>query len=367
MNSFDKGINLSVALILAFGIGSCKSSSQKEPIQMVKSTSIETRKPTSTKLTPDRCFVQGYNQNDVNRLTDQFQIDVSSLDRNYNESLRNLSGKTADELNQSMLNLIQSSGRQVENLSKNYIDEYNRMVTDCPVNDPSSRSEVESDCICEIDDYPKEHQIFYRAGCALWSAQQRRCKSKAIVSKGFDYKLFASRARSTALNVGYVGHWGGSNQMKEYIEMNFETLLKSGMNLRIDNTACYPMDRPEQIENYLRTLQLPANSRVVIRGNQNLSVGKWDVFFLLRHANIWAQTELVSTGVRTYYPKCSDYIDGYCMTGIQTGTGAKCVEDGSTKLTHLRCCRKNLRTQNTDTSGISAPDSVWLKNPTVCE
>jgi hypothetical protein len=55
------------------------------------------------------------------------------------------------------------------------------------------------------------------------------------------------------------------------------------------------------------------------------------------------------------------------MTGIQTGTGAKCVEDGSTKLTHLRCCRKNPRTQNTDTSGISAPDSVWLKNPTVCE
>lgn len=212
-------------------------------------------------------------------------------------------------------------------------------------------------CICEIGRYPQEQQGFFKAGCNIWLGGQKCSKSK-IVESGYDYRNELNENDSDQLKykIGYVGHWSGSSETINHIETSIYPLIKNGNSVYYDNTACSGQSNAENVQKYLNSLKLNPGQEITVKGNQAISIGKWDVV-LANSANFWAITSSKFNAPK--YPACKDFKNSSCMHWVQQGDSGLCSEkNGSVK--RLFC--KELKSVNSENPyGTMTPSFGWAE------
>lgn len=315
--------------------------------------------PQVTKMSCSASSVQAA----LDDINDRFKDKVQILTEDYEKSLTGLKGKTTDQLNTSMLYLIQNTNNRYAQLQNQYNQDYQNIAKTCRLN---SIVQKQDHCLCEIGAEPRGQQFSFRAGCAIWLMQQRNCKAKQTVAPDFDFITYIQQTRAKSLSVGYVGHWSNTQQLVNYIQKRFETPIRDGVSIRIDNTGCSAMNSPITLEYYLKSIHKPTTSLLTIRGNQGLSVGKWDVFFFLRRANLWAQTTSHNGQVITTYPQCSSFEEHGCLYEAQGGTTGQCLQaNGSLKT--LTCCRISQQSAARGVYSNDVPETKSAWSATSCQ
>ncbi|MFN8847835.1 MAG: hypothetical protein ACK5W9_13370 [Bdellovibrionales bacterium] len=165
-------------------------------------------------------------------------------------------------------------------------------------------------CICQIGSEPSYQIPIFKLGCALWLTQQTNCHSKKILSEKNSLINFVEINEN--LSLGFVGHWGSSEQLALFLEKKvLPVALKKKLNrVRLDNTACSAMDNPEVVKNWLTQTQTQyPEIHFRIRGNQLKSIGMWAPLTNVK-TNVPA---VVSSSYRyTLFPLCKNFEGSSC-------------------------------------------------------
>lgn len=190
-------------------------------------------------------------------------------------------------------------------------------------------------CYCEIGDYPSEQQGFFKVGCNLWLAGQKNCDIKEIVPQNTRYQDMNLSCANGEMSVGYVGHWGSSYQMVSYLQRTIvPAMQKHNVSVKVDNTACLAMDNPNIIHDYIKAIPFNRDQFLDVKGNQVLSIGKWDSV-IGKSANFAAS---VSSRLDTVdYPSCKSFRGYNCVQQVQLGQYGYCRENNGS-VVQLTCC-----------------------------
>lgn len=208
-------------------------------------------------------------------------------------------------------------------------------------------------CYCETGNYPSEQVGFFQTGCTLWLNSQKNCSTKATVPQGTDYMQIQTARSTTSLSIGYVGHWSSVYETISYIKTYVLPLMsQKKMSVSIDNTACRSMSNPEAMLDFVKSLKL-SDSSLEVRGNQAISVGKWDIFG--KSLNFTAAVSSKKSEV--IYPSCRSYEDSPCLAQFQMGESGKCLNINK-KVQTLTCCE--VQDYNSDT-GAADTKYLWSK------
>lgn len=199
----------------------------------------------------------------------------------------------------------------------------------------------ETCCICQTGTGMAFELPFFDVGCKIWLAQQSGCDMKKTVKYQRDSLSYIPRSCDGGeVRLGFVGHWNSTRQTINFLEPLIEEgMFRRKMSFDIDNTACFAMDRPNDLKNFFDyKQQLPAEQFLRFRGNQVLSVGTWDdIPFAFGSSNFYAIYDS-RTGQVTY-PNCSEFRGEVCSAtfGIQKGQRGQCINEQG-ELEILECC-----------------------------
>lgn len=197
-------------------------------------------------------------------------------------------------------------------------------------------------CVCEIGHNSVE-EPFYRAGCAAWIAKKVCLRSK-IVKMDYGETLSDHLPKlkdGDKLHIGFVGHWSSSYQTERFVQRNILPIFDDvSVKVTYDNTACSPMSEPQNIQDFLSSLELPKGSSLTIKGSQGISLGLWDAVSISK-ANFYAEA---STEFSTpKYPKCKKYEGKKCSGIFQPYTSGYCVDPKEEGRVTLSCEPKRKR------------------------
>jgi len=193
-------------------------------------------------------------------------------------------------------------------------------------------------CICQ---YPKEDAKygggykgeigFYKMGCSLWLVGERKCRKNKIMDINIpltEYldELDEELEEGEKVRVGYVGHWGSSSELVDYIKNEIVPVTKKyNVPVSVENTACYGMEDPQLVSKYLHSLYSNESNYITVEGTQTTSIGMWDkVSFAFRKADLVAFAD--SREEAAIYPKCEEFLNRRC-TGFQEGDVGLCVDE----------------------------------------
>ncbi len=143
------------------------------------------------------------------------------------------------------------------------------------------------------------------------------------------------------MHLGYVGHWGSSNQLINFIEDNVAHVLKEkDMSLKLDNTACNAMDRPELVKAYVDGRKLVSDDKTIeVKGNQTISIGMWNSL-TFGDANLNAI--ITNKNQKSILPSCNKFENEFCIGEFQNMQVGRCIsKNGEQKL--LFCKEKKFK------------------------
>lgn len=203
-------------------------------------------------------------------------------------------------------------------------------------------------CICT---YPKEDAkygggykgeiLFYKMGCALWLLTETRCRKEKIMDINLPLETYLDnkiKAKDKKIRIGYVGHWGSSDEYIDYVDEYIAPLLnRYEQSIEVDNTACLAMEEANQVQEHIEKYDYKENQSLKLEGNQTTSIGMWDKLSIrFRKADLTATAS--SDNSKLLYPKCKKFVGKRC-TGFQLYEKGLCSEEDST-LTELICNHK---------------------------
>lgn len=197
----------------------------------------------------------------------------------------------------------------------------------CGVN-KITQDETERVCVCEVqakrNSNAKEYP-FYRAGCSNWLARQK-CSVKKIVEEGDSIDDLLVGGEKSALIMGYVGHWSGSEESIRYLEERIEPIVKKhDVTVYYDNTACSGASDPVAMLNHLSELDPEVGKKIILKANENVSVGEWDgVLKLFVKSN--APVVTCSDAIQVQH--CSRYQDKNCSLYLNHNSTMGCLDNG---------------------------------------
>jgi hypothetical protein len=201
-------------------------------------------------------------------------------------------------------------------------------------------------CICQTGDNPGNQVLFFQAGCVLWLAANR-CIGGSIQPVSEKITL---PSKTRHLYVGYVGHWGSSEELVSYLDQFISPILSRGLeSVYIDNTACFAMDNPTLVLNWLSSARKNFSGKIEIVGNQTLSIGMWQPMYWGK-ANFSAK--VVSNIEHAQYPACVIYENQRCVgtLRIQEGETGLCT-DANGRTRRLMCTPREFVHYYTDEFG----------------
>lgn len=207
-------------------------------------------------------------------------------------------------------------------------------------------------CICQ---YPEEDAKFgmgrqgeigfYKMGCALWLMRESYCRREKIVNINIPLEPYLSKALlgNEKVRIGFVGHWESSMEYVDYLRADIEPLLqKFQVPFEINNTACYAMNDPEFVQDYLNTVSSSGNAYIKVEGAQTASIGMWDKVLIHRQkADLVAFAD--SRKKTPAYPYCKEFLNRNCSTYQDRESGSCAETDGS--LSNL-ICQKSIGERN---------------------
>jgi len=194
-------------------------------------------------------------------------------------------------------------------------------------------------CICQTGSSPENQIHWFKKGCRAWLSKQKSCTSKQVV--GVDKNSMINSAKACEggkVKLGYVGHWGNSNQLIDFIESSLApTINFYNVEIDYDQTACTSMNKPGLIENFFEGLNL--SKKLTIKGNQVTSTGIWDDY-LPHKTNFWAKID--SDNKEIEFPSCSQFENKTCFGKYQKNEFGRCLEDSS--IIELFCKKSGIAT-----------------------
>ena len=191
-------------------------------------------------------------------------------------------------------------------------------------------------CFCEIGKFPVNEQFFFVLGCEVWLSRQNSCNHKSVVIEDTNYLTTEMPKNTKALKLGYVGHWDSSYHLIRYLNQSVLPIMKTKLySVHVDNTACDAMNDPESVSSFMNSLKFEPNQSLFVRGNQNTSIGTWDIL-LPSSDNFIAE---VSSNVdHVIFPSCRNYENKSCFDAVQKYQSGRCLGSQNV-LTQLTCCQ----------------------------
>lgn len=200
----------------------------------------------------------------------------------------------------------------------------------------SSGSFAAIHCACEMGQ-DKNEKFFYKVGCDMW-LQAKKCDTKKVINRQpgqlLSQWLPAPKA-GDVYELGYVGHWYNSPETIRYVERHLVPIAKKrGVDVRFDNTGCKPMEDPEAVQDYLRTVDIPVQSQILVKGSQADTIGMWDQFFI-RHADFYSHASTEWSNPR--FLSCQAHEGKICSAAHQAGEKGRCYDKKIKRLVWLYC------------------------------
>jgi hypothetical protein len=189
-------------------------------------------------------------------------------------------------------------------------------------------------CICQTGSSPKEEIKFFKLGCNTWNSTQS-CSEKIIIglNDSIDDAL-ASRPEVKSVKLGYVGHWGSSSEVVDFLrDKVIPVAKKRDIYFDIHNSACSSMENPYEIQKYLKSIGEDAR-HIHFLGNQVISTGGWDPLLPGKN-NFWASINGSSLNIE--FPNCKEFEKKQCMKMFQNDEQSICFNQNENKFVFLRC------------------------------
>lgn len=220
-------------------------------------------------------------------------------------------------------------------------------------------------CICETGEpYDDIEADFFKLGCTGWLAKNG-CglyKSQSPIVDGYNStlkqpsmeelcrevdkseekkeqlgaKFFQIPKKCEKLKVGYVGHWGSSKQLINYMRNTLGKFLEhTNIPIEIDHTGCSGMSNPEALHSYVRSLTLKKDQYIKVKASQTVSIGAFEYIFPGLQ-NLYAISDSRKASIQ--FPKCSAFERDKCVGFEQQGLGGSCIGKDNEQKT-ITCCR----------------------------
>jgi hypothetical protein len=201
---------------------------------------------------------------------------------------------------------------------------------------PPEAKSNERFCLCQVGTEPAWQVPFFKSGCSIWFLKNS-CTNFATASIAEHVDQIVPNDTKN-LFIGYVGHWGSSYELRNYLNEQIIPLSKvrSIETITVDNTACYSMSPPEVIQTWLiQNRETFKDKQLSIKGNQTLSIGMQQPFFWGK-GNFWASVD--SESLEITYPNCKEFETNYCTADQFRGRAfGTCIDRASNKLKDLHC------------------------------
>jgi hypothetical protein len=182
-------------------------------------------------------------------------------------------------------------------------------------------------CICQTGLQPTNEIHWFKKGCKLWLSKQKNCSTKSVEPiQENDLVSSALKCEGGAVKLGYVGHWGSSSQLIDYLSESLIPTAKAyKVDIDYDQTACTSMDNPKLIEDFFSELNI--ESKITVKGNQVTSTGMWDDV-LPHKTNFWARIN--SRDQRIEFPLCTSFENKRCFGKYQKNETGFCINGEET-------------------------------------
>lgn len=212
-------------------------------------------------------------------------------------------------------------------------------------------------CICQIGDWPSNQRGFFKAGCKAWKMDQS-CKKKVTANQGPITEVLEKYPDVKTLKIGYVGHWSSASESVQFLRDHVVPVIREkDLTVDVDNTACLATDNPYVIVNYLKTVDVA--DRITYRGNQAVSTGLWDKFWLGKN-NFWAV--ISGKDLEVQFPSCKKFENKGCMGWAQGNESAVCHDEENDTYAFLRCSNeKTVVTEDEQTEVKKKKLSKWRR------
>jgi hypothetical protein len=217
----------------------------------------------------------------------------------------------------------------------------------------------DSFCVCQYGNSTEFEMFMFRRGCSVWFVQND-CGATSVISLDDPVIDSLPEKFSGKIRVGYVGHWNSSEQFIEFLQSQILPITeqRNFTALLIDNTGCNAMADADSVKAYVNTALQSTGKKVEIRGNETVSIGLWDSFYLGK-GNL---TATISADGGLHFPVCEDYIGSACPFRARNGhklEGFCQAKDGVKKW--LGCETKTIR-KNLGRAGIQITKiDVWTE------
>lgn len=193
-------------------------------------------------------------------------------------------------------------------------------------------------CVCQTGKTTRQVS-FFKAGCAAWIL--RHSCENSVVGSIKNVNLISESIKKyeniKSVSVGYVGHWGGSGPMVDYLKEQVVPALIENKNInsiKIDNTACSAGDNPFKILKFLNSIDPAIAKKIRYIANQAISVGEWDSF-VPQKTNLWSLTDGLTNKV--IFPRCEWFLGKTCLGTFQKNEMGICQVFDSKEYKLLKC------------------------------
>ncbi len=184
-----------------------------------------------------------------------------------------------------------------------------------------------SACVCEVmkkEEWNKNEYAFYKIGCGKWLNSQS-CDQKIIVDTKDNIEGFLSSIPNLShVKVGYVGHWASAEGTVEYLKDRIIPIANNyDVPVFYDNTACQGASNPLLIRNFINSQPEHLQNKIIVKANQNISVGEWDSIL---KPILTSNTEITMCSKGLEIPNCSDFNRRNCSISINGGDTSGCID-----------------------------------------
>ncbi|MGZ3788175.1 MAG: hypothetical protein ACXVLQ_06605 [Bacteriovorax sp.] len=204
-------------------------------------------------------------------------------------------------------------------------------------------SVVASDlCVCQTGNSTGQVP-FFKAGCKAWLLRHS-CENSVIDSID-NLNLISESIKKyenvKSVSVGYVGHWGGSGAMVNYIKEQIVPAIienKKINSIKIDNTACSAGDNPFKILKFLNSIDSFIAKKIQYFANQAISLGEWDSF-VPQKTNLWSLVDGAMN--EAIFPRCEWFLGQTCSGTFQKNEMGVCQMYESKEYKLLKCSNED--------------------------
>lgn len=193
-----------------------------------------------------------------------------------------------------------------------------------------SKSKGTTACVCEVmkkEEWNKNEYAFYKMGCGKWLNSQKCDKKITVDIKDNVDGFLSSISDLSNIKIGYVGHWDSAASTINYLKERVVPIVSQyEVPVFYDNTACMGASDPLSIRNFINSQPEHLQNKIIVKANQNISVGEWDSIL---KPFMTSNTEITMCSKGLQIPTCGDFNKRNCSVSMNEGDTTGCIDNKS--------------------------------------